>query len=508
MKKLSLLVLAVVLSLGLFACNQQTGGAGLSVLGVGQPSQGAQRYLVVFKSETLPPSAKAWVERQGAKVLKALEPIGTLVVQASPQVVQRLAKDPQVLQVGPEHRYSLPKTERLLVEDTLGAPTAADSLYNYQWDIRRIKAPQVWERLPLEVQARATVAILDTGVMDNHPDLEGQITDFVATNYCQEPGGPNATPSYPKYSLWIDFDHLDPDDLCTPAPEVLYEAHGTHVAGTVAARFGGGRVVGVAPGLRLAAYKVFDRYHYTDPETGEEYDDVGAWDGPIFEAILDAARKGYAVINMSLGGTLDARFREDVAAMVAWDRVMKYANRMGTVIVASAGNSAQNANGYVVHIPSDLPSVISVSATGTATPLWRYPYPTGETLNAEPGQDILAFYSNYGAAVDLAAPGGDCGLDENGQSWCFRPRSERPPGYRYHLILSTIILDETRPAYAWYAGTSMASPHVAAVAGLVKALHPSWTPGEVRAHLKATAEAIGSRQLFGHGLVDADTATR
>lgn len=78
------MALTAVLGLGLFACNQQTGGAGLSVLGVGQPSQGAQRYLVVFKSETLPPGAKAWAERQGAKVLKALEPIGTLVVQASP----------------------------------------------------------------------------------------------------------------------------------------------------------------------------------------------------------------------------------------------------------------------------------------------------------------------------------------------------------------------------------------------------------------------------------------
>lgn len=266
----------------------------------------------------------------------------------------------------------------------MALPRLPTTSYKYQWDIRRIKAPQVWERLPLEVQARATVAILDTGVMDNHPDLEGQIADFVATNYCQETGGPNPTPSYPKYSLWIDFDHLDPDNLCTPAPKVLYEAHGTHVAGTVAARFGGGQVVGVAPGLRLAAYKVFDRYHYTDPETGEEYDDVGAWDGPIFEAILDAARKGYAVINMSLGGTLDTRFREDVAAMVAWDRVMKYANRMGTVIVASAGNSAQNANGYVVHIPSDLPTVISVSATGTATPSGGTPTPPGRPSTPSP----------------------------------------------------------------------------------------------------------------------------
>ncbi|WP_223965897.1 S8 family peptidase [Thermus thermophilus] len=497
------------LALGLFACNQQTSQTAPSALSTqGVRAGGTERYLVVFKSETLPPGARAQVEREGARVLKALEPIGTLVVVADKAAAERLARRPEVLAVGKEHRYSLPKTERVLVEDTYGAPTAADSLYKYQWDIRRIKAPEVWRRVPLEVQARATVAVLDTGVMDNHPDLEGQITHFAATNYCQETGGPNNTPSYPKYSLWIDFDNFDPNSLCTPAPYVMYEAHGTHVSGTVAAAFGGGRVVGVAPGVRLAAYKVFDRYHYTDPETGKEYDDVGAWDGPIFEAILDAADRGFDVINMSLGGTLYMQSREDVAAMVAWDRVMKYANRMGTVIVASAGNSAQNANGPVVHIPSDLPTVISVSATGTATPLWQEPYPTDNTLNAAPGEDVLAFYSNYGAAVDLAAPGGDCGLDENGQSWCFRPRNERPAGYRYHLILSTFIVDENTPAYAWYAGTSMASPHVAAVAALVKALHKDWTPGQVRAHLKATAEDIGSRQLFGHGLVDADRAAR
>lgn len=503
MRKVGYIVLAA-LALGLFACNQQApGGASLSVQSA--PEKG--RYLVVFKAEALPANAKVLAEGAGARVLKTLEPIGALTVVADRAAVSRLARNPQVLAVGPERYYSLPKTERILYqEETYGAPSAADNLYKYQWDIRRIGAPKAWERVPLEVQARATVAVLDTGVMDNHPDLVGQIVDFQATNYCYETAGPNNTPSYPKYSLWIDFDHFDPDNLCTPAPTDLYEAHGTHVSGTVAARFGGGRVVGVAPGVRIAAYKVFDRIHFT--EGGEEYDDVGAFDGPIFEAILDAAKKGYQVINMSLGGTLDTRNREDVAAMVAWDRVMKYANRMGTLIVASAGNSAQNANGYIVHIPSDLPTVISVSATGTATPLWQYPYPTDETLNAVPGQDVLAFYSNYGAAVDLSAPGGDCGLDESGQSWCTKPASQRPAGWRYHLILSTIIVSETTPAYAWYAGTSMASPHVAAVAALVRALHPEWGPGEVRAHLKATAEPIGSRQLFGHGLVDADRATR
>jgi hypothetical protein len=67
MKRFLLLALTAVLGLGLFACNQQTGGAGLSVLGVGQPSQGAQRYLVVFKSETLPPAQRPGQKGRGRR---------------------------------------------------------------------------------------------------------------------------------------------------------------------------------------------------------------------------------------------------------------------------------------------------------------------------------------------------------------------------------------------------------------------------------------------------------
>ena len=110
--------------------------------------------------------------------------------------------------------------------------------------------------------------------------------------------------------------------------------------------------------------------------------------------------------------------------------------------------------------------------------------------------DVLAFYSDFGSAVDLTAPGGDCGPDE---SVCVAQ----------YLILSTWINEATGvPQYVFAAGTSMATPHVAAVAAMVRALHPELSPGDVRSFLKEHAEDLGSRQGFGHGMCNADLATR
>src|SRR5205814_6937424 len=133
-------------------------------------------------------------------------------------------------------------------------------LYGYQWDLRRIGAPAVWARLPLATNGNvATVAVLDVGVMDNHRDLAGQVVSSVSTSYCSTSGGPNNTAGYPVYKTLIDFDQFpswSPSNGCTSSA-TSYEPHGTHVAGTIAVKFGGGRVVGVDPDARIAAYKVF-----------------------------------------------------------------------------------------------------------------------------------------------------------------------------------------------------------------------------------------------------------
>jgi subtilisin family serine protease len=206
---------------------------------------------------------------------------------------------------------------------------------------------------------------------------------------------------------------------------------------------------------------------------------------------------GYRVISMSLGSYGVRNNKDYNASWLAWDRVAKWANRNGVLMVASAGNTPISLNGTLFHIPSDLPTVMNTSATATSQLLGSYPGP----FDVAPGSDYLASYSSYGAAVDIAAPGGDC---PPAPTDC----GIGPSGYPLYWIFSDYILGNGAPGYAWATGTSMATPHVSAVAAWVFAMHPDWTPGHVRTWLKTTAEVIGSRQQFGHGLVNADAATQ
>ena len=460
-----------------------------------------QRYIVVFKTDRAPADATTRITRAGGRAKRVIAGAGVATFEGTQAAAAALRSDPSVLEVGIEHVYRVPTPERRRVEPPIGQPTSEDFLWSYQWDIRRIGAPAVWDRP--QPARRPRVAVLDTGVAIDHPDLAGQIVEEKAFTYCT-PIAPQISVAYPAYDTLIDFTgdgFWDPTEGCTPAP-LVYQSHGTHVAGTIAGRRGGGAIVGVAPNAEIGAYKVFDRYRYDDPDLGV-VEDFGAFEGPLFAAIIDAADAGYPVINMSLGSEFDKR--DGKAAWQAWKRVTNYAFSRGTLIVAAQGNSSLDLTGSLVNVPSDLPHVLGVSATGTNELLVDE---TNITLDAGPGSDVLAFYSNYGRPVDIAAPGGDCGPMFPEQ--CFGE----------HMILSAYIVEQDLdfgdgnilPAgtldYAWFIGTSMASPHVAAVAAQVRAKHPQWGPGAARARVIQTAEHIGPKKLFGGGLVDADRATR
>lgn len=220
--------------------------------------------------------------------------------------------------------------------------------------------------------------------------------------------------------------------------------------------------------------------------------------------MIDAAERGFEVINMSLGsmGRRGGQGTQDLNAFIrAENRVARFVQREGTIMIASAGNSATDLNGQPINLPGGIPGIVNVSATGIR-PEPRFPQPGAF--------DVLAFYSNYGASITLAAPGGDCGIDGSCDP------ATRPADWFEHLVLSTTVAPNLTCAatescavgYGWKAGTSMAAPHVAGVAGLVMDQHPNLSPNQVEARLKRTADRVGNPQGFGAGIVNAFNAAR
>lgn len=474
----------------------------------------ARRWLVVYRAPTLPAEAEGRLLRRGARPRHFLEALGVVSVDADEAARHEIERDPEVLAVGPERSWSLPSYVQ-----TSGArlPATAPSsgfLWGLQWNVRRVGALTAWQNVPDALQAKVTVAVLDTGVMTDHPDLIGNVADAVDTSYARRPstGCPDPSASPIGYPAYFTRRNYETDDPCEPVVDAAsVDRHGTHVAGIVAGRSGpGAGITGVGPGLKVAVYKVFDRVRLP----GKSEDTLLAFDGPVFAALVDAVQKRYPVVNLSLGGTIDRRVPSQEASYLTWRRVTELATARGTLIVAAAGNSAlRTGTREQTTIPGDLPAVLSVAASVSVD--MRGPFSLGDASTSEspvfgpvdsaPGSDVLAAYSNHGPTVDLLAPGGDCGprFDVSAPETC----------EGQYLVWSSV--PSYRPGFpvvagwAGFAGTSMASPHVAAVAALVRAKYPSMGPAELVARLRRTAERPG-RLLAGEvgsGMVDAARAT-
>ena len=228
--------------------------------------------------------------------------------------------------------------------------------------------------------------------------------------------------------------------------------HGTHVAGTIAQSTNNGYgVAGIAYEASIMPLKVLS-------SSG------GGTIADIAEAIKFAADNDADIINMSLGGGGASNMMEEA---------IKYAHGKGVTIIAAAGNEGRNAASY----PARYPDVISVAATDAA----------GDK----------AAYSNFGAGVDIAAPGGT-GMDTPGSIWqnTINPKSEEDPS-------------EPESKFAGFQGTSMAAPHVAGVSALIRSTGVD-TPDEILNILKQSSRKVSEDHLnhFGAGHLDANAAVQ
>ncbi|HSZ81134.1 MAG TPA: S8 family serine peptidase, partial [Polyangia bacterium] len=239
-----------------------------------------------------------------------------------------------------------------------------------------------------------------------------------------------------------------------------------HVAGTIAQSTNNERgVAGVAPDVSIMPLKVL---------TARGSGSVAG----IAQAIRWAADHGANVINMSLGGP------SPIGTMAS---AIKYARGKGVVVVAAAGNDGHGRVGY----PARYPGVVAVAATQF--------------------DESTTFYSNWGPEIDIAAPGGNVRVDQNGDG--------KPDGVLQHTIVPGNI---SKQDYLWFMGTSMATPHVAGVVALIMGAGVRG-PDAVEALLLETArkptgraaDATGRADAsgrfddhYGAGLVDAGAALR
>ncbi|MDX2532043.1 S8 family peptidase [Streptomyces scabiei] len=332
--------------------------------------------------------------------------------------------------------------------------TPNDTEYSKQWDLYEATAgmnvPGAWDKV---TGTGVTVAVIDTGYVA-HSDLAANIVggyDFISdTKVANDGNGRDSNPADPG-------DWTAANECAAGDPASTSSWHGTHVAGTIAAVTNNSKgVAGIAYGAKVSPLRVLGK--------------CGGYDSDIIDAItwasggtvsgVPANTNVAKVINMSLGG--------GGACTSATQTAINAAVNRGTTVVVAAGNSNANAANYS---PASCNNVISVAATNRA--------------------GARSYYSNFGSVVDIAAPGGETRTVQSGG------------------ILSTLNAGGSTPgseSYDYYQGTSMAAPHIAGLAALVKSANSALTPAQIESAIKSNSRALPGACSGGCGAGLADAA--
>ena len=342
---------------------------------------------------------------------------------AAEALIRRLAADPNIESVQADAQMH-----------ALFTPN--DPLYPQQWHYYQatggLNLPPAWD---IANGSGVTVAVIDSGIL-GHADLNANLVagyDFVSSTSAGNGGSGDGNGR--------DADPTDSSNV----------QHGTHVAGTIAATTNNGvGVAGVAFGAKVSPLRVLGNGGYGSLS---DIADAIVWASGAAVPGVPANANPAKVINLSLGGggACDAVYQNAINTAVS----------RGTVLAIAAGNSNSDVSGFR---PANCANVIAIAANDIG--------------------GNRAYYSNYGAGIDVTAPGGETAVTGEG-------------------VLSTV----GGGSYGWYQGTSMAAPHVAGVAALILG-RVNKTPAEVESILKSTARALPGACAggCGAGIVNAAAA--
>ena len=380
--------------------------------------------------------------------------------------------------------------------------SGTEPLARCQWDMGVINATAA--------QAVGTgrgvkVGVIDGGIDFTHPDLAGAIDVARSCSFIF-----GSTPT------------ADPQEVangnCSNKTAVQdLQGHGTHVATTIAGRVNGIGIAGVAPGATIVGLKACTIVGFCFADS-------------VAAALRYAGNQRLDVVNLSLFADPYLYFCSNDAGQRAilhdLQHAARYAQQRGVVIVASAGNEADDLGHPTTDeispdwpleaaevrtvrnncrvTPAELPGVVTVSATGVNT---------------------LASYSNIGSPVDVTAPGGDAG--QTPATTYGRGRilagwsSTDATGTWEALSAANRAIVSGGGRYVWISGTSMSSPHAAGVAALIRGQHPGMPQGAVAALIRSSATSLscpaswpadderqctggaGQTSFFGAGMVNA-----
>ncbi|MFC7922501.1 S8 family peptidase [Streptomyces cinereoruber] len=369
------------------------------------------------------------------------------------KVMDAFRADPAVASVEPDIRaYAM-------------AVTPNDTDYAKQWDLFEptggMNVPAAWDKT---TGSGVTVAVIDTGYAA-HSDLAANVVsgyDFISSSGDARDG--NGRDADAK----DEGDWNATDNECGLGSKASTSSwHGTHVAGTIGAVTSNAKgIAGIAYDAKIQPVRVLGKCGGSSADIADAITWASGGTVPGVPANPTPAK----VVNLSLGGassTCPSVYQTAINGAVA----------RGTTVVVAAGNSNANTSGFT---PANCSNVITVASTSR--------------------EGNRSYYSNYGTVVDVSAPGGETRRATDTPGTVTTPENG---------ILSTLNSGSTTQStenYKPYQGTSMAAPHIAGLAALLKSAKSTLTPADIESAIKANARPLPGTCSGGCGAGIADAA--